>query len=145
MSEATEATDTTHSEGAREGLVLTERIMGHVIGLLVLVQATLAGHSEWIAGNIDIEIHGVVGNATFTLILVAVVLGVVTQVGALRLGVLGALALLAVAQIGLGYMGRSSTAAAAWHVPLGVTIFGVAVYNIVLAREARLRARSAGS
>ena len=139
----TEPTDTGNSEGAREGLVLTERILGHVIGLLVLVQAALAGHSEWIAGKIDIEIHGVVGNATFTLILGAVVLGVVTQVGALRLGVLGALALLAVAQIGLGYMGRSSSAAAAWHVPLGVTIFGVAVYNIVLAREARVRARAA--
>ncbi|MBW3536820.1 MAG: hypothetical protein KY395_03500 [Actinobacteria bacterium] len=137
-----EATESAKEEGSREGLVLTERILGHVIGLLVLVQAALAGHSEWIAGTIDIEIHGVVGNATFTLILVAVVLAVVTQVGALRLGVLGALALLAVAQIGLGYMGRSSSAAAAWHVPLGVAIFGIAVYNIVLAREARMAARA---
>lgn len=121
--------------------MLTERIMGHVIGFLILVQAALAGHSDVLFGSINIEIHGFVGNAIFTLIVVTLVLAVVTQVGAIRIGVLGALALLAIAQTGLGYVGRGSPEAAGWHVPLGVVIFGLAVYNIVLAREARVRAR----
>lgn len=137
-----ESTESGKKEGSREGLVLTERILGHVIGFLVLVQAALAGHSEVLFGSINIELHGFVGNAVFTLIVVALVLAVVTKTSALRLGVLGALALLTIAQIGLGYVGRNSPEAAGWHIPLGVTIFGIAVYNIVLAREARMAARA---
>jgi hypothetical protein len=36
------------------------------------------------------------------------------------------------AQIGLGYSGRETLEAAAWHVPMGVTIFGLAVYQMTL-------------
>ena len=41
-----------------------------------------------------------------------------------------ALVALAFAQIGLGYVGRETTAAAAWHIPMGVTIFGLACYQL---------------
>ncbi len=38
------------------------------------------------------------------------------------------LALLLTTQIGLGYAGRTSLNAAAWHIPNGVLSFGIAVY-----------------
>ncbi len=40
----------------------------------------------------------------------------------------GPLVLLLFAQVGLSYLGRSSTEAAAWHIPNGVLAFGVATY-----------------
>jgi hypothetical protein len=136
MSDTPVPDDTSPSIAApsRAGLVVTERILAHVVALLVLVQAGLAGHSNRIAGSLNIEIHGFFGNATFTLLIVELVLAFVIGVGTSRLAVLGGLTALAVAQIGLGYVGRTSLDAAAWHVPLGVLIFGMTVYNIVLAR-----------
>jgi len=41
-----------------------------------------------------------------------------------------ALMALSFAQVGLGYVGRETTAAAAWHVPVGVTIFGLACFQL---------------
>jgi len=38
-------------------------------------------------------------------------------------------------QIGMGYAGRTSLGAAAWHIPNGVAIFGLAVYNVTLFRR----------
>lgn len=121
---------------SRAGLVLVERFLAHAVALLVLIQAMLAGHSNKLFGGINIEIHGFLGNATFTLIVVELVLAMVVKVGTARLAVLGALTVLSVAQTGLGYMGRSSLDAAGWHIPLGVLIFGITVYNIVQARAA---------
>lgn len=121
---------------SRAGLVVAERILAHVVALLVLIQAAMAGHSNRLFGGINIELHGVVGNALFTLILVELVLAFVIKAGTGRLAVLGGLTVLSVAQTGLGYMGRNSLDAAGWHIPLGVLIFGVTIYNIVQAREA---------
>lgn len=121
---------------SRAGLVLAERILAHVVALMVLIQAAMAGHSNRLFGGISIELHGVVGNATFTLIVVELVLAFVVKAGTGRLAVLGGLTLLTLAQTGLGYMGRNSLDAAGWHVPLGVLIFGMAIYNIVQARAA---------
>jgi len=123
---------------SRAGLVLAERILASVVALMVLIQAAMAGHSTRLrgTGGISIELHGVVGNATFTLIVVELVLAFVIKASTGRLAVLGGLTVLAVAQTGLGYMGRSSVDAAGWHVPLGVLIFGLATYNIVQARAA---------
>lgn len=121
---------------SQAGLVLAERILAHVVALMVLIQAAMAGHSTRLFGGINIELHGALGNATFTLIVVELVLAFVIKAGTARLAVLGGLTALTVAQIGLGYMGRSSLDAAGWHVPLGVLIFGLATYNIVQARAA---------
>ncbi|MBI1843269.1 MAG: hypothetical protein HYR89_01435 [Actinobacteria bacterium] len=38
-------------------------------------------------------------------------------------------------QIGLGYLGRETAEAAAWHVPLGVLSFGLAVYQTTAVRK----------
>lgn len=130
---------------SRPGLLLTDRILTVIISFLVLTQAALAGHSERLFGAINIEIHGMVGNAVFTLLLVSLVIAAVTRAGAARLGVLAALVVLATAQIGLGYMGRSSTEAAGWHVPLGVALFGLTIYNLVLNRAQANRANFADS
>lgn len=117
---------------SRAGLLLTDRMLTIFISLLVLTQAALAGHSDRLFGSINIEIHGFVGNAVFTLLIVSLVIAAVTRAGTARLATLAALTVLTTAQIGLGYMGRTSTEAAGWHVPLGVAIFGLTIYNVVL-------------
>ena len=119
---------------SRAGLLLTDRMLTIFISLLVLTQAALAGHSTRLFGSINIEIHGFVGNAVFTLLVVSLVIAAVTRAGTARLATLAALTVLATAQIGLGYVGRTSTQAAGWHVPLGVFIFGLTIYNLVLNR-----------
>ena len=95
--------------------------------ILVMVQALLAGRG-WFVDVGLIEVHGWVGNATF---LVAVTQWGVAflawrrrVVGRTELVLSGLLVLLIVAQLGLGYAGRESAGAAAWHVPNGVLIFG---------------------
>jgi heme A synthase len=76
-------------------------------------------------------VHGVVGNVTFAFALAMLILAwrarqrPATTVAAV-------LVVLISAQIGLGYSGRDSLEAAAWHVPMGVTIFGLAVYLLTL-------------
>lgn len=117
---------------SRAGLLLTDRMLTIFISLLILGQAALAGHSNRLFGSISIEIHGFVGNAVFTLLIVSLVIAAVTRAGAARLATLAVLVVAATAQIGLGYVGRTSMQAAAWHVPLGVAIFGLTVYNLIL-------------
>ena len=130
---------------SRPGLLLTDRMLTIFISLLVLAQAALAGHSNKLFGSINIEIHGFVGNAVFTLLIVSLVIAAVTRAGTARLATLAALTVLATAQIGLGYMGRTSTEAAGWHVPLGVAIFGLTVHNLVLNRAQHARRKLADS
>jgi len=124
---------------SRAGLLLTDRMLTIFISLLVLTQAALAGHSRRLGGSINIEIHGMVGNGVFTLLIVSAVIATVTRAGTARLATLAALIVLATAQIGLGYVGRTSTEAAGWHVPLGVAIFGLTIYNLVLNRAQHAR------
>ena len=130
---------------SRAGLLLTDRMLTIFISLLVLTQAALAGHSSRLFGSINIEIHGMVGNAVFTLLVVSLVIAAVTRAGTARLATMAALTVLATAQIGLGYMGRTSTEAAGWHVPLGVAIFGLTIYNLVLNRAQHARRSLADS
>ena len=102
-----------------------------VVALLVLVQAVLAGRSLF--GSWSITVHGVVGNATFALAAGLAVVAGVSRAGRHALGVAVALALVLTAQIGLGYAGRDSIEAAAWHVPNGVLAFGLAAHQLTLA------------
>lgn len=130
---------------SRAGLLLTDRMLTIFISLLVLVQAALAGHSNRLFGSISIEVHGMVGNAMFTLLIVSLVIAAVTRAGTARLATLAALAVLSTAQIGLGYMGRQSAGAAGWHIPLGVAIFGLTVYNLMLNRAQHTQRKLADS
>jgi hypothetical protein len=105
------------------------RHLAHVLPVLILVQAFLAG--RFLFGGWSITVHGVVGNVTFAFALVTLFLALrARHRPAMTVAVV--LVVLLAAQIGLGYSGRESLEAAAWHVPLGVTIFGLAVYQLTL-------------
>jgi hypothetical protein len=93
---------------------------------IVLIQAALIGQALYIGDATRFALHGYLGNAAF--------LGAVVLVGLLALGVrrgelpraalgLGILvAVLMVAQIGLGYSGRGGGWPAAVHIPNGVLV-----------------------
>jgi heme A synthase len=76
-------------------------------------------------------VHGVVGNVTFAFALATLILAWRARLRPATT-VAAVLVVLISAQIGLGYSGRDSLEAAAWHVPMGVTIFGLAVYQLTL-------------
>lgn len=92
----------------------------------------LAGRALF--GTWSITIHGVVGNVTFSIAMLLAALAVLLKRGGLikdKVPVVMAIALTVILtmQIGLGYVGRDSAEAAAWHVPLGVLSFGLAIYQ----------------
>lgn len=95
-----------------------------VVVVLILAQAMLAGQSLF--GTASITVHGFVGNATFAVAVVAAFLALLAKVPVWVLSLDALLALLLFFQTGLGYVGRDSTLAASWHIPLGVTAFGLA-------------------
>ena len=109
---------------------------------VVAIQAVLAGRHLY--EGADIDLHGYLGNATFV---VSVLVTIAAWRGRLdgRLLALGGVVLVACfAQTGLGYVGRDSTGAAAWHVSLGVVIFGLGSAQAALAMVG-LPARSDGA
>lgn len=108
-----------------------------IIPLLVLVQAALAGQHLF-EGSDVITLHGILGNVTFALTVVGVPLALVVRRGdGLAFGLAVALVALTFAQVGLGYVGRETLSAAAWHIPLGVTIFGLAAFQLSMLRAGR--------
>jgi len=117
------------------GAVLAHRIVVVALPVLVLVQATLAGQHLF-EGSDVIELHGILGNVTFALAVVGVVLTLlVHRDDGVAFGIAVALGALAFAQVGLGYVGRETPTAAAWHIPVGVTIFGLAAYQLATLRR----------
>lgn len=114
---------------------LVRAVVVIALPVVVLVQAALAGQFLF-EGNDVITLHGILGNVTFALSVVG--LGatlVATRDDGLAFAVAVALTALTFAQVGLGYVGRETTAAAAWHIPLGVAIFGLATYQVGLLRR----------
>jgi hypothetical protein len=103
--------------------------------VLVLVQAVLAGRALF--GSWSITVHGVVGNATFALAALVAVVAAVARAGRHAVAVAVALAVVLTVQIGLGYAGRESVEAAAWHIPNGVLAFGLAGHQLTLAWSSR--------
>ncbi len=93
---------------------------------LVLLQAVLIGQALYLGDPSRTALHGWIGSVTFVGVIVLagfVVIGVrrgELRRPALGLGVL--IALLTVAQIGLGYSGRGGGMPAALHIPNGVLI-----------------------
>lgn len=110
--------------------------LGAAVAALVLVQAFLAGRHLFAAWGITV--HGVIGNVVFLLVAALVGLALWSRADRVTTTVAIALVLLVTTQIGLGYSGRESLTAAAWHVPNGVLTFGLAV--LIAARPATRRA-----
>lgn len=117
---------------ARTGLLLTYRLLAGLTVVLLLVMATIAGQSTRMFGTWDIEVHGILGNVVFTIAVVMVVLAFLTQTRGVVVGHAVAFAALCFAQVGLGYVGRDTLEAAAWHIPNGVLLMGIAVAHLSL-------------
>ena len=122
-----------------ERLAVPYRAVAVALPVLVLVQAALAG--QHLFEGMDISLHGTLGNITFALTVVGVVVAALRRSSALAFFLAVALMALAFAQVGLGYVGRETTFAAAWHIPVGVTIFGLACVQMALALLARASTR----
>jgi hypothetical protein len=98
--------------------------------VLVLVQAALAG--QHLFEGSSISLHGILGEVTFALTVVGVVIAVLRRCDGLVFAVAVALLALSFAQVGLGFVGRETAAAASWHIPVGVAIFGLTTYQLAL-------------
>lgn len=97
-----------------------------LVSLLVFVQAILAG--QFITGGQNlIEIHEMVGNFIFMLAAVQLILAYLTRDFWRYKMVIWSVVILAlvVAQIGLGYVGRTELDARAIHIPVGVFLFSL--------------------
>ena len=93
---------------------------------LVLIQAVLIGQSLFLGDPSRTALHGWIGNVTFVgAVVLAGLSAISVRRGELSRPVLGLsilVALLTVAQIGLGYSGRGGGMPAALHIPNGVLI-----------------------
>jgi hypothetical protein len=106
--------------------------------LLVLLQAILAGQG-WFEDRDYFDIHEMVANIIFLVVLVQLLLTVVLKIqgpmGRTLLIMNGILLVLVIVQIALGYSyTEGETAqAGAWHIPLGMVIFGLsgAIHGMV--------------
>jgi len=114
----------------RAGLATAHRTYAYVMPALVLVQAAIAG--QHLFEGASISLHGILGNITFALTIVGVGLALVRRCDGVVFAIAVALLALAFAQVGLGYVGRETLSAAAWHVPNGVAIFGLTTYQLAL-------------
>ncbi len=104
------------------------RVVAEVLLALVLVQAVVAGH--YLFGDWSIRVHGFLGNGSFVLGLVLLGIALVGRSDRIRLVLSAVLVAALFAQTGLGYVGRETAEAAAWHVPLGVAIFGFTAFLV---------------
>lgn len=114
----------------RAGLAVSHRILVIALPALVLVQAALAG--QFLFAGDSITLHGILGNTSFAITALLVVLVVLRRRPGVEFAVAVALVAMSFAQVGLGYVGRDSADAASWHIPLGVAIFGLATYQVAL-------------
>lgn len=128
-------------------MVLAVRWIAGLTALIVLIQAMLIGQSLFLADPGKQVLHGWLGNAAFiAALLLAVLAGISVRRGDLPpagAGLAVLIAILMVAQLGLGYVGRRGGWSAALHIPNGVLI--VALLAILLTTSflaAAIRART---
>lgn len=102
-----------------------------LLAALVLVQAWMAGTSNALpyGGDLDIVLHGIVGNVSYLIAVAALVVALVARAPKGAVAVSAVIVALMTAQIGLGYSAGANRSAGAWHIPLGVLIFGLAVHQ----------------
>lgn len=110
-----------------EILLRAQRVVAATMALAVLVLAVMAGRSLF--GPWDIVVHGYVGNGVFLLAMMNVGLVLAAKPTGLQFGLAGFIALLVFTQIGLGYVGRDTAEAAAWHIPNGVLLMALTTYQ----------------
>lgn len=123
-------------------MFLAYRSVAGLFALLVLVQAVLAGQFLNGRGGL-VTAHRALGaqvlpSLSLALVILAILLPREIRPSALMV-VATALLGLTVLQTGLGFLGRNNLKAAGWHIPLGVTIFGLAVYNVSIVRSLAIR------
>ncbi len=117
----------------KTNLVVAYKAATHLLLLLVLVQAVMAGQ---IVYEDELEtVHGILGNISFLLGVASLVLAVVCRAPKTAVTAAAVLVVLLVAQIGLGYSAEEATGAGVWHIPNGVLIFGLAVWQVTLIRR----------
>lgn len=138
VTSADEVGATTTGDGAtvaRPGRLPALKAIVGIFAALVLAQALLGGRG-WFLDRELFAIHGGIGG-------VAVLVAALQAVLAFRVGapadvqrqlrtVGAAILLLVAAQYILGFAGRESSQAAAWHIPNGALIFGLASANSVI-------------
>lgn len=126
---------------ARPGLLTALKIVAGLFAALILLQAFLAGRG-WFLDFDLIDVHGTVGMVVWLVALLQAGLAVAVfgQAG-LRspLTLLSAAILVLVTvQLMLGFASEESASAAAWHIPNGVLIFGMATgYDTLVFRLGR--------
>lgn len=125
--------ETTTPTAPRSGADVAHRAVVIALPVIVLVQASLAG--QHLFEGSSISLHGMLGELTFALTVVGLVLTIVRRSEGAEFFLAVALMALSFAQVGLGFVGRDTSAAAAWHIPLGVTIFGLACYQLAAQRR----------
>lgn len=118
-------------------LLRIRTILAGVIAVTVVLLAFLAGRFLFL-GDLIIETHGYIGNTVFLVALISLGLGLVDKADGPELAVAGLIALLTFTQIGLGYVGRDTAEAAAWHIPNGVLLMALTTYQFA---ELQSRAR----
>ncbi len=122
----------------RPQLVQPFKLVSALTVVLVLIQAFMAGRGVFLKPDL-LKDHGNVGTVTFiSVVAQSLLVYAIGLEGALknRLLYLNLILIILVAiQLALGYNGRDSATAAAWHVPNGVLIFGLACFNLALAAQ----------
>lgn len=109
------------------------RIVAGLVPGLVLVMAAIAGRHLYGFG--DIDVHGHLGNAVFVLVLAGFALTLAARRPRRDAVVAALIVVLVFAQTGIGYVGRTSLDASAWHIPLGVFIMGLSMYQYAEVRR----------
>jgi hypothetical protein len=100
--------------------------------------AAIAGNHLF--GSWDIEVHGWIGNGVFVLAVAGLALAIARRAPTDELTLAAAVGLLTFGQVGLGYVGRDTLEAAAWHVPNGVLLMALSTYQLAVLQQ-RVSAR----
>jgi hypothetical protein len=107
-------------------MATTVRWLSGITIALVLIQAVVIGQSLFLGDPSRTALHGWIGNVTFVGVIVLTGLSAISvrrgHLSRPALGLSVLVALLTVAQIGLGYSGRGGGVPAALHIPNGVLI-----------------------
>lgn len=104
------------------------------IAVLITAQAVLAGRYLSLGDDLIVT-HGYLGNAVFVLTIVNLIFALRSKPTGVDFGLAVALVVGTFAQIGLGYVGRDSIDAAAWHIPNGVLLMGLSAFQLSEARR----------
>ena len=107
-------------------MTTTVRWLAGITLALVLIQAVLIGQGLFLGDPSRTTLHGWIGNVTFIAAIVLAGLSVISvrrgDLSRPAIGLSVLVAVLTVAQIGLGYSGRGGGMPAALHIPNGVLI-----------------------